>query len=95
MADNMGYGSRQNEEVKPGSSLGGSILVTLFCCLPFGIIAVVYGILVHTRWGAGDRLGARRAADMAEKWMYAAVGAWVLLFIAGLLYRFVFLRFAG
>ncbi len=95
MADSMGYGRMATEPEKPSSSLLGSILVTLFCCFPLGLVAVVYGILVHTRWGAGDQQGARRAADMAERWMYASVGVAVLLFIAGLLYRFVFRRFAG
>jgi hypothetical protein len=95
MADSMGAGIKPAGPLRPADSLFGSILVTLFCCLPFGLVAVVYGVLVHTRWSAGDQDGSKQASELAEKWMYASVGAAVLMFVAGVLYRFVFRRFAG
>lgn len=92
MTGAMGTGSAPVEPDKPATYLGGSVLVTIFCCVPFGIVAIVYGILVGTKWRAGDVDGSRHASDMAEKWMNASIGAFVLLFIATLLWR-VFVRF--
>jgi hypothetical protein len=91
MSAAMGSGTAPREPDRPATYLGGSVLVTLFCCIPFGIVAITYGILVGTRWRAGDVDGARRASEMAEKWMNASIGAFVLLFVATLLWR-VFAR---
>ena len=87
MTGAMGIGSVPEEPDKPPTFLGGSVLVTIFCCVPFGIVAIVYGILVGTRWRAGDGDGSQNASKMAESWMHASIGAFVLLFIATALYR--------
>lgn len=81
MAGTFGTGHAPLEPECPPSNLLGSILVTLFCCMPFGLIAIVYGILVHRRWNAGDHDGARNASDMSEKWMYGGIGAVILMAI--------------
>jgi len=87
MTGAMGTGNAPNEPDRPATYLGGSVLVTIFCCVPFGIVAIVYGVLVGTRWRAGDVDGSRNASKMAESWMHASIGAFVLLFIATALYR--------
>lgn len=53
----------------PKSYLVESILVTIFCCLPFGIVGIVNAANVNGRHGAGDIEGAQRASDEARKWM--------------------------
>ena len=45
-----------------------SILVTLFCCLPFGIAGIVNASKVESKFYAGDIAGAKRASDEAGKW---------------------------
>lgn len=45
-----------------------SILVTIFCCLPFGIVGIVNSANVNSRYDAGDFLGAERASKEAGKW---------------------------
>lgn len=52
----------------PKSWLVESILVTIFCCLPFGIAGIVYASRVETRYYGGDVEGAIRASDEAKKW---------------------------
>ncbi|OLT58164.1 CD225/dispanin family protein [Moorena bouillonii] len=47
-----------------------AILVTLFCCFPFGIVAIVYGAQVNTKYKAGDLEGAYKASDNAKKWCW-------------------------
>jgi len=49
-----------------------SILVTLFCCVPFGIAAIVMSVQANSKKAAGDYVGARRAASSAKSWCIAA-----------------------
>ena len=43
-----------------------SILVTLCCCLPFGIVALIYSSQVNTKLAAGDVTGARVSSARAK-----------------------------
>ena len=63
-----------------------AILVTIFCCLPFGIVAIVYAAQVNGMLNAGDYEGARRASNSAKTWAIVSmalgligVGIWILL----------------
>lgn len=47
-----------------------AILVTLFCCLPFGIVSIVYAAQVNGKEQAGDLSGARQASRLAKKWVW-------------------------
>ncbi len=55
--------------------LAQSILVTLFCCLPLGIPAIVLSAQVNGRIAAGDIHGAMAASRMAKKFGWWAFGA--------------------
>ena len=55
-------------QVQPQTWLVESILVTLFCCLPFGIAGIVNAANVSSRFSAGDIEGAIRASKQAGKW---------------------------
>ncbi len=48
-----------------------SILVC-FCCLPFGIPAIVYATQVNGKLQAGDHAGAVVASKSARKWCWIA-----------------------
>lgn len=52
----------------PKNWLVESILVTIFCCLPFGIAGIVNASQVNSRYAAGDYEGAERASKEAGKW---------------------------
>jgi hypothetical protein len=59
----------------PKNYLTESILATLFCCLPFGIAAIVNASKVNSLHAAGDYVEAEHAAGLARKWMnYSVVG---------------------
>lgn len=60
-------------EVKSG--LVQAILVTLFCCLPFGIVAIVYAARVSGLVAAGDFAGAQEAARKSNMWSWISFGA--------------------
>ena len=52
----------------PKSWLVESILVTILCCLPLGIVGIVNATRVESRFYAGDVAGANQAAADAAKW---------------------------
>ena len=62
-----------------------SIIVTLCCCLPFGIVAIVYAASVNAKVAAGDIQGAKAASGTALMW--CCLGAilsiilWVIFFV--------------
>lgn len=52
----------------PKNWLVESILVTIFCCLPFGIAGIVFASQVSSKFAAGDYAGAEQASKDAGKW---------------------------
>ena len=50
-----------------------AILTTLFCCLPFGIVAIVKAASVSSKYQSGDYEGAVQASNDAKKWCKIAV----------------------
>jgi len=67
------------EGPKIPSYLVPSILATICCCLPFGIVGIVYAAQVNGRIEAGNLEAAKDASDKARIWTIAAV-AFGLLF---------------
>lgn len=59
---------------KPKNNLVPAILVTLFCCLPFGIASIVFAAQVDGKYASGDYAGAEAAAAKSKKWMWWAFG---------------------
>ncbi len=54
-----------------------SIIATLCCCLPFGIVALVYSAQVNSKLAAGDVAGAQASSASAKTWV-------IVSFVAGL-----------
>jgi len=65
-----------------GNSLVWSILATLFCCLPTGIVAIVYAAQVNTKVAHGDIAGARESARNAAMWSWISFGLGLLVSLA-------------
>jgi len=59
-----------------------AILATIFCCVPFGIVAIVYAAQVDGKVQAGDYEGARESSENAKTWCIVST-------IAGLLWGLV------
>lgn len=62
------------ENNKPSNYFVPAILSLICCCLPFGIVSVVYASQVDSKWDSGDRDGARKAAGSAKMWFWIAFG---------------------
>ena len=52
-----------------------AILVTLLCCLPFGVVGIIFAAQVNTKQQAGDMEGAEKSRKEAAKW--TKIGFWV------------------
>lgn len=70
---------------RPKNWLVESILVTLFCCLPFGIVGIINAASVNSKYDAGDYAGALNSSQQAGKWtkigLFVGIGVIVLWFI--------------
>ena len=58
-----------------------AILATLFCCLPGGIVAIVYASRVDSLAAAGQYDAAREASDKARFWSMLSLFTPVLLIV--------------
>jgi len=70
----------------PSNYLVWAILATIFCCLPLGIVAIVFSAQVNSKWNAGDYAGAQESSAKAKQWtiITAIVGVVVsVLYIIG------------
>jgi hypothetical protein len=80
------YGGMNPGGPPPKNWLVESILVTLFCCLPFGIVGIINAAAVNTKFAAGDYAGAQESSAAAGKWtkigFFLGIGVGVLYMIA-------------
>lgn len=68
-----GYGQPPQPQLPPpDNGMVWAILTTLFCCLPFGIIAIVKASNVNSLWMAGNYDAAYAAAKSSKNWSIAA-----------------------
>ncbi len=67
----------------PDNHLVKSILTMLFCCLPFGIVALINSTKVEGLWNLGQREQAQKVANNANKWGNIALICgivWIVLY---------------
>lgn len=58
----------QPQPVHVSNYLVPAILVTIFCCLPAGIVAIVYAAQVNAKLAGGDVAGAMESSRNAKNW---------------------------
>ena len=77
-------GAAKNERAAPlcADHLVWAIAATIFCCLPAGIVAIVYAAQVNGMLDAGDYRGARRASRNAKIWAIVSMAAALSLGLA-------------
>jgi hypothetical protein len=73
-------------EKPPKNWLVESILVTLLCCLPFGIVGIVYATKVESLWVSGQHEASIKASKDAGKWVrigfFCGIAVYVLYGLA-------------
>src|SRR6202522_1131446 len=76
---------------EPDNYLVWAILSTVLCCLPLGIVSIVYSTKVSGLWSQGRYAEAQAASENAKKWaIISAIVQAVVYVIAIVLYVFVF-----
>jgi hypothetical protein len=75
-----GSGSR-GQGVEVPNHLALAIVATLFCCLPCGVVAIVYANQVNGAASAGDIAGAEEASRQAQLWGWIGVGLGVVVWV--------------
>ena len=53
-------------------------IISLFCCLPLGIVGVIFAAQVNGKVAAGDTAGALDAAKKAKMFSFIAIGLGLL-----------------
>jgi len=51
-----------------------SILATIFCCLPAGVVGIVFGAMANSANGVGDYAKAHANARTAKIWFWVSFG---------------------
>ena len=74
----------------PKTWMAESILVTIFCCLPFGIAGIVFAAKVSSLYAAGQYEEAVEASNNAAKW--TKIGLFVGLAVMVIYMIFLFIN---
>jgi hypothetical protein len=75
----FGYGGVQG--TPPPNYLVWAILSTVLCCLPLGVVSIVFSTQVNSKWAVGDAAGAQDASDKAKKFAIWAAIAGVIVIV--------------
>jgi Interferon-induced transmembrane protein len=71
---------------QPDSNLVWGILSTVLCCLPLGIVSIVYASKVSGLWAQGRYAEAQEASANAKKWaIWGAVAGVIVGIIYGII----------
>jgi hypothetical protein len=73
---------------EPDNYLVWAILVTVLCCLPFGIVSLVYSTKVSGLWAQGRYAEAQASADNAKKWAIIGGVVGVAAYVIGVILWF-------
>lgn len=66
-----------------------AILVTLCCCLPGGIVAIVYAAQVNSKQAAGDIAGAQDSSNKAKMWCWISFGVGLVINLIVVIIQFM------
>ena len=77
----FGYGAGQ----PPNNYLVWAILTTILCCLPLGVVSIVFSSQVNSKWAMGDAQGALKASNNARNF---AIASAVAVLVIGVVWLF-------
>lgn len=72
-----------------GLSITATILTLCCCCIPFGIVPLIFSTQVNSKLAIGDYEGARSASDNAKLWSWISIGIALCLFVFNMMARIV------
>ena len=81
-----GYGQRPNVP----NYLVQAILVTIFCCIPTGIVAIIFSAQVNSKLASGDYAGAVRDSNNAKTWCWVSLGLGIAATVVSVIFYALF-----
>ena len=75
--------------VNINSHLTGAILATIFCCVPFGIVSIVYASKVSGLVAQGRIAEAEAASKSANTWLWVSVGLGLVVGVISFVLNFL------
>lgn len=75
-------------DIPPKSWLLESILTTIFCCIPFGIVGIIKASSVSSLWASGHRDEAYKASADAKKWTIISLIVGIVWIIISSIFTF-------
>lgn len=64
----------ENQQQRPSNYLALAIVSTVLCCLPAGIVSIVYSTKVNNEYIDGNYEAANRASKNAKIWGLVSIG---------------------
>lgn len=61
-------------------SIAATLLSLCFCCIPFGIVPLIFSVQVNSKLAAGDYSGAQSASATAKLWSWICIGVALVVF---------------
>jgi len=58
-----------------------AILSAVFCCVPLGVVSIIFAAQVNSKLAAGDIAGAMESSKKAKMFMFIAIGGGLLIWI--------------
>ncbi len=78
----------ETNQERPKNYLVESILVTIFCCLPLGIVGIINASKVNSEFEQGNFEEANKASASAKKWAKYGLIAGIIGIVGYLIFMF-------
>mgnify|MGYP003579509060 CR=1 FL=1 len=59
-----------------------AVMTAFCCCMPIGVVAIIYAAQVNSKLHAGDVGGAQAASKNAKMWCWIALGSGAVVWLA-------------
>lgn len=69
-------------------SITSAVLSFLCCCIPFGVIPVIFSTQVNSKLANGDYEGALSSSANAKLWSWVCIGVALTLFVLNMILQF-------
>lgn len=73
--------STENKPARPKNYLALALITTLLCCIPLGIVSIIYSTKVNSTYEAGNYDAALKASNNAKTWGIVALAAGLIAYI--------------
>ena len=79
----------------PPNYLVPAILTTIFCCLPLGVVSIIFSTQVNNKYQAGDIAGAQEASRKAKMFVMIAAGLGAVVIVLIIIVNVLGLAMSG